>query len=807
MLVRKSNNTLSSIHKAFAKLWNRISPSLKKMVTKPKTKWAYRFFIFGWCTSSSFLLFFLLDFFFPLNTKIEYAPVVRASNGTALHSFLTKDQQWRMFTNLEEITPELNRAIVFKEDKWFYYHPGINPVSMFRALFNNIVQQKRTSGASTITMQAARMLAPKKRSYSNKLIEMFRAFQLEWHFSKNEILQLYLNLVPYGSNIQGVKAASMLYFNKAPDQLSLAEIAALSIIPNRPNSLVMGKDNIRITEERNRWLLKFSKADLFPTQTIKDALQEPLNAKRIPAPKHAPQFAVRMRRIFPTELDIATSIDATIQHKTEELTSNYCRVLQMRNIHNASVLVINNKTHEVEAYVGSPDFFDEQNHGQVDGVKALRSPGSTLKPFLYGLAFDKGIVTPKTTVSDVPVAFKDYAPENYDLNFRGQVSIEESLRQSLNVPAIRILNEMGLSEFVNSMRDAGFKQVWRDRKKMGLSIVLGGCGVKLEELAALYSALANEGKYFPLRWRKKIASFKPTKDSAIQLLSPEATFMVTQILQELKRPDLPDGNIAAVGIPQIAWKTGTSYGRRDAWSVGYNKHFTIAVWIGNFSGKGAPDLNGAATATPLLFQLFNAIDRSPQPIPYTTPQGLQSRFVCTISGLPANEFCKDQIMDTYIPGVSSNETCHHLKEVAISADEKFSYCTTCKPAVGYILKTYQNIAPEILAFYHDRQIQYETIPEHNPNCHRTFSGTAPRINSLNNGVTYLITDKGKQQLQLTCAASNDVSKVFWYINDKFLGQCGKEDKMLFVPSDSKIKISCTDDKGRNADIQITVKFI
>lgn len=778
-----------------------------KIISAPQNKRKKTWFIFLWTTVIMSFLFFLLDLVFPVKTKIEYAPVVKSRDGQPLYSFLTHDQQWRMFTTLNEITPELKKAIVFKEDKWFYWHPGINPIAVARALARNIIGNKRTSGASTITMQVARLLEPKKRNYFNKIIEMFRAIQLEVHYSKKEILQLYLNMVPYGSNIQGVKAASLLYFNKSPDQLSLAEITALSIIPNRPNSLVMGRDNPRLIAARNQWLYRFSKAGLFNQQTIKDALQESLTASRIAPPKIAPQFAVRMRKMFPAELEITTTIDAQIQQKVEELTNQYSKVLKAVNIHNASIIVLNNKTHEVIAYAGSPDFFDSKNQGQVDGVKAIRSPGSTLKPFLYGLAFDKGLATPKTIVNDVPVDFKGYAPENYDLNFRGTVSIEEALRQSLNIPAIKILNELSVPSFINSMHNAGFNTVWKDRKKMGLSLILGGCGVKLEELTGLYSALANKGKYYPPRW--KITQHQPTKnkDSVFQILSPEAAYMVTKMLQELKRPDLPAANVSATNVPHIAWKTGTSYGRRDAWSIGYNQQYTIGVWIGNFSGSGSPELNGAASATPLLFRLFNAIDQTGQNELLDVPMGLQSRLVCAISGLPPNEYCTEQIMDTYIPGVSSNEVCHHLKEIAIAADESFSYCTTCMPTTGYILKTYQNISADLASFYDNHHFKYDIIPAHNPYCSRTFAGTAPKINSLNNGATYLITDKGKQPLQLTCAAANDVAKVFWYVNDKFIGNCNKTDKMMFIPLESKIKISCTDDKGRNADIRITVKFI
>lgn len=782
-------------------LKKRLPALWQKVRSRPFLKRVFHIVLF--CCS----LFALLDVLFPVDTDLEYTPLVKASDGTPLYIFLTRDQQWRMFTKLDEITPELENAIVFKEDKYFYRHKGVNPIAVLRAGWNNIFQRKRTSGASTITMQVARLLSPKKRSYWNKFVEMFRAIQLEGHYSKDELLQLYLNLVPYGSNIQGVKAASLLYFNKTPDQLSLAELTALSIIPNRPNSLVMGKDNDRIVLERNKWLRRFEAAGLFPREVIRDALREPLNASRHQPPRTAPQLALRLRRAYPGNLDIASSIDAGIQVKAEELVRNYSAALKLYNIHNASVIIIDNRTMQVKGYIGSPDFYDKEHHGQVDGVQAVRSPGSALKPLLYGLCFDKGLATPKMMIADIPVDMKGYAPENYDLDFRGNVTIEEALRQSLNIPAVKMLNQLGTGVFINEMHAAGFRSVWKSRRKLGLSMILGGCGVRLDEMAALYASFANGGNYRPLRWTVPVKGVAQRPATPVRVLSAGADYMLTEILSELRRPDLPNNFANASGIPRIAWKTGTSYGRRDAWSIGYNRNYTVAVWIGNFSGQGSPELNGAGTATPLLFQLFHAIDRHPSEDWQAAPDEVAFRPVCARSGRVPGDFCTELVTDTYLPGISDNRPCSHVKEVYLSADEQFSYCTTCLPPTGYKIKQFPDIDPELASFYESRNIAYDKIPEHNPACSRYFDGKPPVINSLTRDVTYLITDKGKQQLQLSCAAGTDVKTVYWYINDKYLGSCAKEEKLLFVPADNLIKISCTDDKGRNTNMQIRIKFI
>lgn len=756
-------------------------------------------------------LFFLLDLIFPANANIEYSPVVEARDGAILYSFLTKDGQWRMKARLDELTPELKKAIIYKEDKYFYSHPGVNLIAVGRAAFNNIFSLRRTSGASTITMQVARMLQPKPRTYLNKLAEMFRALQLELHYSKDEILQLYLNLVPYGSNIQGVKAASVLYFNKSPDQLSLAEITALSIIPNRPNSLTIGKDNVLITTQRNKWLKRFKQSKLFSNAIINDALDEPLIAYRHEAPRRSPQLAYRIKNAHPSLPEIRTTIDAKKQAIAEDIAQMYMNGLKLNGIFNASILVVDNVRHEVVVYIGSADHDDKRHNGEVDGIVALRSPGSTLKPLLYALCMDRGLITPKTIIADVPINIKGYSPENYDLSFHGNLTAEEALQHSLNIPAVKLLDALSIKTFTTSLTECGFNSIWQSKKKLGLSMILGGCGIRLEELTGLYSMLANNGNFTPLQYllpdslwqqNKKLRSAKSTK-----IISAEAGYMVSKILMQLHRPDLPNLFDQAANLPKIAWKTGTSYGRKDAWSVGYNSRYTIGVWVGNFNGIGIAGLNGAGIATPLLFRLFRELDTKVNEEWLKQPAGVGFRLVCKETGNIPNDYCTSQLMDDYIPGVSSNQVCSHLRQVNVSADERMSYCTSCLPSSGYKTKTYPNISAELTDYYETMHIPCQKIPPHNPFCNRSFDGSKPVINSLTDGMAYLIADRGKQQLQLSCTAANDVAQVYWYINNRFYKAAKVGEKLFFTPSATEIKISCTDDKGRNTDINVKVKFM
>jgi penicillin-binding protein 1C len=757
--------------------------------------------IIGLVLAGIFLTFLLLNWVFPLPDRIEYSTVITDDKGAVVHAFLTHDQQWRMKTELGEISPLLRKTIVVKEDKYFYYHPGVNLFAMARAFGRNLVHLRRTSGASTITMQVARAMEPKKRTYWNKVVEVFRAFQLEWKYPKSEILQLYLNVVPYGGNIQGVKAASILYFKKNPDHLSLAEITALSIIPNRPSSLVMGRNNDRIVEERNKWLRRWAQEKVFTRHEIADALAEPLTATRGVVPAYMPQLSWKLKKRGGSM--IHSTIQLNMQLKVEKLIRDYSRTLALKNIHNAAAIVIDNRTHRVVSYVGSSDFDDALNAGQVNGAAAVREPGSTLKPLLYGLCIDEGLLTPKRTITDVPINYDGYAPENYDKRFNGYVTMEYALEHSLNIPAVKSLKALGKDKLIQRLSQCDFRQVDRDRKKLGLSMILGGCGATLEEMTGMYSLFANEGVYVRPRYTYADSS----GGAGVRVLSPAATFMINETLSKVNRPDFPLNWQSTLHLPKIAWKTGTSYGRRDAWSIGYNKHFTVGIWAGNFSGLGVPELSGANVATPLLFTIFNTIDYDDDASWFAKPDDCDVRMVCTETGLPPDEFCKNLVTDYFIPLVSTARKCDNRQEVFLSADGKISYCRSCLPPNGYKKKWFTVIPPEMKEYYDANHISYELVPPHNPDCEKVFKEGAPVVTSPANGSEYLINRKDPEPLLLRCRVTNDVAKVYWYINDKFYRSGDAGGKEFFMPDEGPVKVSCTDDKGRNRNVWIRVRYV
>ncbi|WP_132055909.1 penicillin-binding protein 1C [Pseudocnuella soli] len=747
------------------------------------------------------LLFLLLHLIFPLRDAVAYSTIITDERGQVLHAYLTPDQKWRMKTELSEISPLLQKAIVAKEDRYFFHHPGVNPFAVGRALVNNISKGRRTSGASTITMQVARLLHPQKRTAGAKVVEAFRALQLEWKYSKKEILQLYLNLVPYGGNIEGVKSAAWLYFQKSPEHLSLAEIVALSIIPNRPSSLVVGKNNDAIIEGRNMWLQRLAATNVFTTQEIEDALAEPLLATRHSVPRHIPHLAYKLSKAS-SDNNIKSFIWLNTQLKIEKLVADYVRSLRLHNIHNASVVVIDNQSHKVVSYVGSADFYDTTDGGQVNGAAAVRQPGSTLKPLVYGLCMDEGLLTPKQILYDVPIVYDGYAPENYDRQYSGPVTVEYALAHSLNIPAVRSLKQLGKDKIVGKLSAIQFKQIRKDESKLGLSLILGGCGTTLEELTGLFSAFANGGTFVAPHYAQ--TDERPLQ---VPVLSSSAAFFINNMLSKADRPDFPINWQATEHMPRIAWKTGTSYGRRDAWSIGYNKRFTVGVWVGNFSGLGVPDLSGAETATPLLFKIFNSIDYNSSESWFAPPEGTEQRQVCTQSGLPPSAYCTEKTLDYFIPLVSATHTCEHAVEIKIDPEERISYCSQCAPQSGYRKKLYPHILPEMQAYFAAKGTVYEQVPPHNPACEKIFQTGGPQIISPQNATEYFVSKTNPEPIQLSAQAGNDVSKLYWYVNDQFYKATGANEKPFYLPAEGPLKISCTDDKGRNRNVSIIVKYV
>lgn len=767
---------------------------------------------FGWknaglILSSWVFCFFLLNSAYPLPKGKEFSQVILANDGSLVTAYLTEDEKWRMRTRPEEVPPELITALVNKEDQWFWYHPGVNPFAIVRAGFSNLFSGRRVSGASTITMQVARMLEPKPRTFGNKLFEMFRALQLELSYSKSEILEMYLSYLPMGGNVEGVKAASFLYFDQPPTNLSLGQSALLTVIPNRPNSLRPDKKPKEATKARDKWLRRFMEEDVFPATQVADALHEPLFPKRHAIPNSAPQFAYRTKHFQGGEF-IHTTIDPEIQRQSQSLLQRHVRKHQNIGLHNGAVLIVENATMEVKAYCASADFFDRAAKGQVDAIKAKRSPGSTLKPLIYAQAFDKGDIHPSSMLLDVPTEYPDFRPVNYDRSYRGQVRLEEALQTSLNIPAVRTLNKIGLNQFLETLSQAGFKNIANDPHRFGLSVALGGCEASLEELVTLYASFAHQGQLRNIKFLNQLpvenhSSVVPGMEWSGgygQICSPEAAWMVTDILSGIRRPDLPNELLERTDLPRIAWKTGTSFGRRDAWAIGYNPEYTIGVWFGNMEGTPVLSMSGSTVSVPLLVDLFTEVHRlDPDYVKqdqkwFEKPERIETRQFCSETGDHPGPFCNHYIQGLAIKGVTRRNVCDHLQEVLVNRDTTVQYCTGCAPRNQLQKVCFPALPPDLSNWYLQEGMPYRRPPRHNPACQAVFSGHGPEIASLKDGEKYYL--EKAQSISVRTSSHEDIYQVFWYVNGKFAGTSLAGQNFVIDPPRGRVTVSCMDDKGR-----------
>jgi penicillin-binding protein 1C len=745
-------------------------------------------------------LIVLLDAVFPPPEPPPYSAQVLDRDGSLLSAFLSTDQKWRLRTRIAHVSPELLRAILAKEDRYFLVHPGVNIFAVVRALLGNLAEGKRVSGASTITMQVARLLEPGPRTYAVKLREALRALQLERRYSKREILELYVSLLPMGGNIEGVTSASWIYFNRPPDKLSLAQCVALAVLPNDPNALRLDRRAAPLQNATRRWLRRFRADGRFPAELIDEALSEELQVARNAPPQQAPHFTLMLRQRKRGDILLST-IDAGIQDAAERLLFHHVQRVMAEGVGNGAVLVIRNDNMDVAAWVGSADFFDAMQQGQVNGVTAVRSPGSTLKPFLFARAFDVGSLTPQIRLLDVPSDFNGYAPDNFDGAFQGEVTVRNALLQSRNIPAVRELARQGTGTFITWLRQLGFAEIGKREQQLGLSLILGGCGATLEELTRAYSVFARGGRLAPLRYLRD-----ESHGTGQHMLTPAAAYLVSDILVDHERPDFPREVLDVSRLPHVAFKTGTSYGKRDAWAVGWNGRYTIGVWMGNFSGKGAPRLSGTVMAVPLLVDLFNAIDREGSDLGIPQPDVLERRRVCARTGLLPSPQCRELTDDWAIRDVSTKRRCELLQPFRVDAERRMHYCMDCLPDSGAEQAWYPVVDPRLSVWFEENNVGIERPPPHNPGCTARQVGEGPEILSPTADYTYYLERGAKQEILLQAASPPGVRRQFWYADGDLIGEVDAGGRQFFRPTGKRHRISCMDDAGRERSVEIEIVF-
>jgi penicillin-binding protein 1C len=554
-----------------------------------------------WALGSVLLLVALLwlaDRIWPLPLpKDDLARVVLAEDGTPLWRFADANGVWRYPVETSQVSPYYLDALLTYEDRWFYQHPGVNPLALGRATWQNLTGGRVLSGGSTLSMQVARLLDPHSRTLFGKLRQLWRTAQLEWHLSKDQILNLYLNRAPFGGTLQGVAAASWAYLGKSPQHLTHAEAALLAVLPQAPSRLRPDRHAARAQVARDKVLRRLAQFQVWPQSAVDEALEEPLLLAPRLEPSLAPLLARRLNRPDSPPL-IRTTLDANLQRRLEDLLLGWRARLPEHT--SAAILVVEEESMAVRAYLGSVDINDDRRFGHVDMISAMRSPGSTLKPFLYGMAMDAGLIHSESLLQDVPRRYGDYRPGNFSMGFSGPVPASSALSTSLNLPAVQLLEAYGPKRFAAEMRIGGMPLTLPPLAEPNLALILGGAGSRLEDLVSGYSAFARGGKSANLR-------LQPDDELRERpLLSPGSAWIVRRILSGQARPDR-DPRAELVQRPVLAWKTGTSYGFRDAWAIGVGPRYLIGIWIGRPDGTPVPGQFGLASAAPLMLQVHDVL--------------------------------------------------------------------------------------------------------------------------------------------------------------------------------------------------------
>lgn len=755
-------------------------------------------------------LLWLADRIWPLPLpKDDLARVVLAEDGTPLWRFADANGVWRYPVQTSEVSPYYLDALLTYEDRWFYQHPGVNPLALARATWQNLAGARVVSGGSTLSMQVARLLDPHSRTFHGKLRQLWRTAQLEWHLSKGEILNLYLNRAPFGGTLQGVAAASWAYLGKSPAQLTHADAALLAVLPQAPSRLRPDRHPQRAQQARDKVLRRLAEFQVWPQSAVDEALEEPLLLAPRLEPSLAPLLARRLNRPDSPPL-IRTTLDATLQRRLEDLLLGWRARLPEHT--SAAILVVEEESMAVRAYLGSVDINDAKRFGHVDMISALRSPGSTLKPFLYGMALDDGLIHSESLLQDVPRRYGDYRPGNFSMGFTGAVPASTALSSSLNLPAVQLLEAYGPKRFAAQMRIGGVPLALPALAEPNLALILGGAGSRLEDLVSGYSAFARDGRSAAIRLQP---------DDTLRerpFLSPGSAWIVRRILSGQARPDR-DPRAELVQRPVLAWKTGTSYGFRDAWAIGVGPRYLIGVWIGRPDGTPVPGQFGLASAAPLMLQVHDVLTNRDsqrgisapvkpvpanvgvaaicwplgQPMSRSDPNCRRQRFAWTLDNTTPPTL---QALDQPLSVGLMESVWVNAKGLRVDA-----HCPGAEP---------KNIAlwPAPLEPWLPRVERREArIPAADPECPPpALAASSPlSIVGVREGDQLRLPAASQQALRLKISALGGSGRRWWFLNGAPLGDSANQD---FINTSferlGRYQLSVLDEAGQTARIEFSV---
>lgn len=722
---------------------------------------------------------------------VPYSTVVTDRNEELLGARIASDGQWRFPPR--NTTPEkIKECLITFEDKHFYHHWGVNPFAIGRAFYQNVKNKRIVSGGSTLTMQTIRLARNESRTFREKLIEMIWATRLEFRASKEEILSMYISHAPFGGNVVGLDAAAWRYFGHSADDLSWAESAMLAVLPNAPAMIHLSKGRKTLLDKRNRLLKQLLEKKTIDSSTYELAISEPLPDEPHALPQIAPYLVSRFYQERNGEYSRST-INKGIQTQIEDLAERWSNEFRRSDIRNLAILVIDIPSNQVVAYCGNVHFDQKQGGNQVDVIQAPRSTGSILKPFLYYAMLQEGSLLPDMLLPDVPVNINGFTPQNFSMQFEGAVPASEALARSLNIPAVTMLQRYGVPKFHSFLQQIGLKTINRSSSHYGLSLILGGAEATLWDVTNAYAMMGRSLLQLPQRSCSLLLPTSRITEST-DPFQPGAVWQTFDALKEVNRPEEIDWK-SIPSMQTIAWKTGTSYGFRDAWAVGVTPRYAVGVWVGNATGEGKPGLVGAQTAGPVLFDIFNLLPSSSW---FTRPAGIfVEAEVCRKSGHLKGRFCDETDTLLVLPAGLRTEACpyHHL--VTLSADESQRIYENCANTEPTLRKSWFTLPPVWEWYYKQHHPEYKPLPPFKAGCGEdTFQPMQfiyPPMNARIKLPKQLDGSKGFLTVEL--AHSNPNATIFWHLDETYQAQTQDFHKISLQPAAGKHSLTAVDGEG------------
>ena len=722
---------------------------------------------------------------------VPYSTVVTDRNEELLGARIASDGQWRFPPR--NTTPEkIKECLITFEDKHFYHHWGVNPFAIGRAFYQNVKNKRIVSGGSTLTMQTIRLARNESRTFREKLIEMIWATRLEFRASKEEILSMYISHAPFGGNVVGLDAAAWRYFGHSADDLSWAESAMLAVLPNAPAMIHLSKGRKTLLDKRNRLLKQLLEKKTIDSSTYELAISEPLPDEPHALPHIAPYLVSRFYQERNGEYSRST-INKGIQTQVEDLAERWSNEFGRSDIRNLAILVIDIPSNQVVAYCGNVHFDRKQGGNQVDVIQAPRSTGSILKPFLYYAMLQEGSLLPDMLLPDVPVNINGFTPQNFSMQFEGAVPASEALARSLNIPAVTMLQRYGVPKFHSFLQQIGLKTINRSSSHYGLSLILGGAEATLWDVTNAYAMMGRSLLQLPQRSCSLLLPTSRITEST-DPFQPGAVWQTFDALKEVNRPEEIDWK-SIPSMQTIAWKTGTSYGFRDAWAVGVTPRYAVGVWVGNATGEGKPGLVGAQTAGPVLFDIFNLLPSSSW---FTCPAGIfVEAEVCRKSGHLKGRFCDETDTLLVLPAGLRTEACpyHHL--VTLSADESQRIYENCANTEPTLRKSWFTLPPVWEWYYKQHHPEYKPLPPFKAGCGEdTFQPMQfiyPPMNARIKLPKQLDGSKGFLTVEL--AHSNPNATIFWHLDETYQAQTQDFHKISLQPAAGKHSLTAVDGEG------------